>query len=273
MSFLQLVIAILGGEELQQRFPVLCQTLGLAIQYFFLSAFCWMSSMSGEVWTTFRHLGGSTYRQRTQTRRFYYFNVYSWGLPALVCLVTLTIHLVGDSHHLVTPGLGAQTCFFSGDLPKLLYLHGIVAAVLLINMAFFIATAYNLLFGLWAPAADGDSRKYEKTKQMLGVVLELFLVMGFTWLADVVSTLINWRRGETYFGWEIVVFDVINSLQGLFIFLVLICKQKMREKIRASLITQLRWCLRGTREVETTETRVRLTVLSPDRNVHKQIEI
>ena len=108
---------------------------------------------------------------------------------------------------------------------------------------------------------------------MLGVVLELFLVMGFTWLADVVSTLINWRRGETYFGWEIVVFDVINSLQGLFIFLVLICKQKMREKIRASLIAQLRWCLRGTREVETTETRVRLTVLSPDRNVHKQIEI
>ena len=228
--------------------------------------------MSGEVWTTFRHLGGSNYRQRTQTRRFYYFNLYSWGAPALVCIVTLTIQLLGDSHHLVSPGLGASTCFFSGDLPKLLYLHGIIAAVLVINLTFFIATAYNLLFGLWAPPSDGDNTRYQKTKQMLGVVLELFMVMGFTWMADVISTFINWRRGQTYFGWEILVFDMINSLQGLFIFLVLICKRKMREKIRSSLVRQMRWCLvRGRRDVETNDTRVRLTVLSPDRKKNFEI--
>ena len=224
--------------------------------------------MSGEVWTTFRHLGGSNYRQRTQTRRFYYFNLYSWGAPALVCIVTLAIQLLGDSHHLVSPGLGASTCFFSGDLTKLLYLHGIIAAVL----TFFTATAYNLLFGLWAPPSDGDNTRYQKTKQMLGVVLELFMVMGFTWMADVISTFINWRRGQTYFGWEILVFDMINSLQGLFIFLVLICKRKMREKIRSSLVRQMRWCLvRGRRDVETNDTRVRLTVLSPDRKKNFEI--
>ena len=239
--------------------------MGFSIQYFFLAAFCWMSAMSGEVWTTFRHLGGTNYRQTTQTRRFYYFNLYSWGLPALISLLTLLTHL--STSHPLAPGLGSHTCFFSGDLQKLLYLHGIIAAILLVNIAFFVATSYNLLFGLWAPSADGDSRRYEKTRQMLGVVVELFLVMGLTWVADVISTFINWRRGEVYLGWEIVVFDVINSLQGLFIFLVLICKGKMREKIRLSVISQFQWCRRGKREAENTDTtRVRMTVLTPDRN-------
>ena len=266
----QLILAILGGEELQQGYSTVCQALGFSIQYFWLAAFCWMSAMAGEVWTTFRHLAGSNQSRSSQTRRFYYFNLASWGLPALVSLITLVIHLT--SSHPLAPGLGTHTCFFSGDLQKLLYLHGIIAVILLINITFFLATTYSLLFGLWAPSADGDTRRYEKTKQMLGVVVELFLVMGITWVADVISTFINWRRGEVYLGWEIVVFDVINSLQGLFIFLVLVCKKKMRERIRLSLISQFQWCRRGKAEAENTDTtRVRMTVLTPftpDRNVN-----
>ena len=41
----QLIIAILGGEELQQDYSTVCQAVGFSIQYFFLAAFCWMSSM------------------------------------------------------------------------------------------------------------------------------------------------------------------------------------------------------------------------------------
>ena len=89
---------------------------------------------------------------------------------------------------------------------------------------------------------------------MLVVVTELFLVMGLTWVAEVnmsvqyictvdnrfllqvVSTVISWRRGEAYSGPEILVFDIINSLQGVLIFLVLVCKPRMRTKIRAALL-------------------------------------
>ena len=78
-----------------------------------------------------------------------------------------------------------------------------------------------------------------RTRQMLSVVLELFLVMGLTWLAEVISLVINWRAGRAYAGWEIIVFDIINSLQGLLIFLVLICKPRMRHKIRDRKSTRL----------------------------------
>ena len=76
------------------------------------------------------------------------FNLYSWGGPALVSLVTLFIHLLGDDSSMITPGFGQDTCFFSSYLARLVYLHGIIAVILSVNLTFFLASAYNLLFGL-----------------------------------------------------------------------------------------------------------------------------
>ena len=38
-------------------------------------------------------------------------------------------------------------------------------------------------------------------------------MLGLTWIADVVSLAISWRQGGVYFGYEVVFFDVVNSLQ------------------------------------------------------------
>ena len=153
------------------------------------------------------------------------------------------IHLFG-SKNIVKPGFGEDSCIFSSYLAKLVYFHGIIAIILVINFIFFMASSYNLLFGLWSPSSNnaGDSGRFQRTRQMLWVVLELFLVMGLTWLAEVVSLVINWVHGTTYAGWEIIVFDIINSLQGLLIFLVLICKPRIRYKIRAAIIETFSFC-------------------------------
>ena len=119
IGYQALIIVILGSTVILQDFPVICQILGFLIQFFFLSAFCWMSAMSAEVWSTFRQLGGSFHsdmRFRNQRKRFYHFNLYSWGLPLLVTIVTLTIHLLPEESTLsiITPGFGQDTCFFNG---------------------------------------------------------------------------------------------------------------------------------------------------------------
>ena len=152
-------------------------------------------------------------------------------------MVTLIIHLLPEDETLsiVTPGFGDDTCFFHSYPAHLAYFHGIIAAILVINLVFFILSAYALLFGIWAPSRDSDNGTQHKTRAMFGIVVELFLVMGLTWSADVVSLVINWNYGQAYAGWEIVIFDIINSLQGFLIFIVLICKPRMRGIIRASL--------------------------------------
>ena len=61
VAYQLLLLAILGGRSLPGLQPGLCTALGLAIQFSFLAAFCWMSAMAGEVWATFRQLAGSNY--------------------------------------------------------------------------------------------------------------------------------------------------------------------------------------------------------------------
>jgi len=242
LGYKMLIIVILGSSVLLEDYPVICQILGFLIQYFFLSAFCWMSAMSGEVWSTFRQLAHSDMRHRNQRIRFYYFNIYSWGLPGLVTIVTFAMHVLPQelAESIVTPGFGNDTCFFHGYAAQMVYFHGIIAALLVINLLFFMASSYALLFGIWAPARDTDSGGRSNTRQMFWIVVELFLVMGLTWLADVVSLVINYVYGKAYAGWEIIIFDIVNSLQGLLIFLVLVCKPRMRRTIKASLAPALK---------------------------------
>merc|ERR1711892_431219 len=139
-------------------------------------------------------------RFRNQRKRFYYFNLYSWGLPGLVTMVTVVIHLLPQEMtvSIVTPGFGHDTCFFHGYAAQMAYFHGIIAAILLINLLFFLASSHALLCGIWAPARDTEHGGRSNTRQMFWIVVELFLVMGLTWLADVVSLLINWHSGQAY---------------------------------------------------------------------------
>jgi hypothetical protein len=59
----------------------------------------------------------------------------------------------------------------------------------------FMASSYALLFGIWAPSQDTDNGSRSNTRQMFGIVAEL---LGLTWLADVVSLVINWNNGHAY---------------------------------------------------------------------------
>jgi len=234
LAYLWLLIMMLSGPALFD-YAIMCPLLGFLMQYCFLAAFFWMSAMAIEVWSTFRQLRGSTdtdIRLRTQHRRFVYYNLYAWGSPAIISLVTIIVHLLprASTCHLITPGFSVEHCFFSNNWAQLLYFHGIIAVLLAANLMFYLASAYALLFGIWASSSDSSGR--QNTRQMLGIVVELFLVMGLAWVADFISFSVSWQKGRTYSGWEIIVFDSINSLTGIFIFIILVSKPRMRGMIR-----------------------------------------
>ena len=112
------------------------------------------------------------------------FNLYSWGLPGVVSLVTLLCHIL-DNENLVRPGFGEDTCFFSSYLAQILYLHGIIAIILVINLGFFLASAYSLLFGLWSNTGDSTGR-FARTRLVIQrtIILLIYKMMrGFMALA------------------------------------------------------------------------------------------
>ena len=236
IGYQMLLIVIIGNEVLIEEFPLLCKILGFVIQFFFLSAFCWMSAMSAEVWLTFRKMTGSFHhnsRLRIQRKRFLFLSLYSWGVPFVVFITTVALEFLPNDLKttLITPQFGKESCFFNDYEAQILYFHGIIALILIVNLIFFLASSYELLFGIWAPSEATNSEFKQKKRPMFWIILELFLVMGLTWMADVASMMINWKKGKGYFGYEIYLFDIINSLQGFLIFLVLICKPRIRKLI------------------------------------------
>lgn len=64
--------------------------------------------------------------------------------------------------------------------------------------------------------------------------MKLVVVMGVTWLADVVS----WFVGGPKYLWYIT--DLINALQGVFIFIVVGCQPQVWAAVK-----RMWWCGRG----------------------------
>lgn len=65
------------------------------------------------------------------------------------------------------------------------------------------------------------------------VCMKLVIVMGVTWIADVLS----WVFGGPYYYW--IVTDLINVLQGVFIFVVVGCQPQVRPRSISLLLLPL----------------------------------
>jgi G protein-coupled receptor Mth (Methuselah protein) len=103
---------------------------------------------------------------------------------------------------------------------ELIYFNGPVLILLVLNLYFFGTTA----IGLWRLKKEskkvlrgGDSRVHtrnhnEHDKDRLALYVKLFLLMGVTWIMEVVS----WAVGGPNSIWFIT--DTINCLRGVLIF-------------------------------------------------------
>ena len=198
-----------------------------------------------EIWLT------KIYRGDTCHFRFQRCSLLCWGAPTLLTAATAIIEFLPKEllvHGTLAPDLGLDKCFFSSysaqvlssylfkeccyQTVKVAYFHGPLALLLTINLVLFLSSAYSLLFGIWAIPREDSSTSSRGSRQMFWIVLELFLVLGLTWLADVISLLLNWANGSANVTFVVFVFDAINALQGFFTFMVLVCKSRIRSMIR-----------------------------------------
>ena len=69
--------------------------------------------------------------------------------------MTLVIHLAQQGNTIIAPGMGSGSCFLDGYLAKMIYFHGAIALLLLVNLVLFLQSAYSLLIGVWASQEEG----------------------------------------------------------------------------------------------------------------------
>ncbi|KAM8721153.1 hypothetical protein ACLKA7_007082 [Drosophila subpalustris] len=199
---------------------VSCLLLAMGMQFFFLSAFFWLNTMCFNIWWTFRDFRPSSLERNQETLRLRLYSAYAWGVPLLICAIAACVDQLPETEtSLLRPGFGQLYCWFDNrSLAIFAYFYGPIGLLLCANIMLFISTTHQLTCGLW----KRDDVKSTSEKSALGrVCLKLVVVMGVTWIWDIIS----WLVGGPHDAW--LVTDLINALQGVFIFIVVGCQPQV----------------------------------------------
>ncbi|KAL2744121.1 G-protein coupled receptor Mth2-like isoform X2 [Vespula maculifrons] len=207
---------------------VCCIFLAFFMYFFFLASFYWLNVMCFDIWWTFggfRALRGSM-KQRDQ-KKFIIYSIYAWGVASLftgICLIMDFAPNIPEGS--IRPQLGAERCWFKYNTATNIYFIGPMTISVFCNLCLFISTALKIQQHKRDTAhhlRSSESRRHDDNKQWFNLYLKLFIVMGITWSTEIISTL--WKGSDNYI-WYIT--DVVNTLQGLIIFITLVCKEKIK---------------------------------------------
>ena len=114
------------------------------IQYSYMSAVFWLTSISYFMWKSFKAIKITLQKQQStygyQIPIFKWYAIVCWGCPLLMTIITLIMQHLDecqkDKSSLICPKL-ETTCFFETDTARWLYFD-IINAPLLVNIIFSI---------------------------------------------------------------------------------------------------------------------------------------
>ncbi|CAB3236733.1 unnamed protein product [Arctia plantaginis] len=249
-------------------FPVVaCTVMAYLIQFSFVSCFFWMNVICFDIFLNVRRYINSPVSRRSMRRRFAWYCVYAILLPILLLVITITMELSpAVPSTFLKPNFGVKGCWFKTDQAALPYFYGPVALILCSNLVIFILTSrafavhYTLdlmhsdfstsddwvrlstVLGQPVPVSEQTSSpprdepvkvnpRLKKYKKLFRMCCLLSVIMGLSWVLEVVSWAVG--AGDSAVSvWS--VFDLINALQGVFIFAIFVCQQPVRSLVKSS---------------------------------------
>ncbi|NXP24118.1 AGRD2 protein, partial [Scytalopus superciliaris] len=217
-----LIFALAAGEgllmfsELAKSNQVLCFMVTAFLHLFFMAAFSWMLVEGLLLWSKVVAVNMS----EDKRMKFYY--VTGWGLPVLIVGVTLATSFdkyVANKHC----WLNVQTNVIWAFVGPVLFILAVNTFVLLRVVVVTVSSARRRSKML-TPSSSLENQIGVQIWATAKPVLVLLPVLGLTWVCGVLVHLsIIWAY----------VFIMLNSLQGLYIFLVYaICNSEVRNAIQ-----------------------------------------
>lgn len=200
------------------------------IHFSFLASFFWLNIMSFDIWWTFggfRTLRGS--KQQRDRKKFIIYSIYAWGSASFLtgtCLILDFSPIIPKNF--IRPHFGEGSCWFNDNTARALYFYGPMGLIVLCNIFLFISTAIKIQKHRKDTAHHlngSESKRHDDNKQWFNLYLNLFIVMGITWSMEIVSWLLSTVKTPQYL-WYIT--DLANTLQGVIIFIIFVCKKKIK---------------------------------------------
>ncbi|XP_017760199.1 PREDICTED: G-protein coupled receptor Mth-like [Eufriesea mexicana] len=217
-----------------------CSALGFTMLFFFLSAFCWLNVMCFDIWRTFGSLRGNTSRGRSHVKRFLLYCLYAWGLSLSITIVGILSDMTDILPLAFKSNVGIQRCWFSDKLAESILFRVPVAIQLIMNVLFFILTAQQCSkvkaeISRLAEPVDPRRKRFQANKIKFIMNVKLFVVMGIFWVTEIIASFIKEYTDYRYVDEVSYVPDVLNSLQGVMIFILFVVKHRVHQALRKRL--------------------------------------
>ncbi|XP_054645830.1 adhesion G-protein coupled receptor D2 isoform X2 [Dunckerocampus dactyliophorus] len=195
------VILLCSGSAIHNK--VACTLVAALLHLFFMAAFSWMLVEGLLLWSKVVAVNLS------EERHMKYYYLIGWGLPVLI----VTITLASASGKYLADGY----CWLSVQNGVIWSFAGPVIFIIMVNIMVLtrvvvitISTAKRRSIMLQMGASPVE-QAYEQVRAAVKAVLVLLPILGLTWLCGV---LVPFSIVMAY------IFILLNSLQGLFIFLI-----------------------------------------------------
>ncbi|XP_072347225.1 adhesion G protein-coupled receptor E3-like [Scyliorhinus torazame] len=181
---------------------ILCALIAGCLHYLFLTVFAWMLLDALQLFIACRHLTVKTFTHRHVIRQRYLYPS-GYAVSALIVIISAAIR---------PSGYGSEKyCWLNLESGFQWSFQGPVCFVIVVNMVLFIWTLCLLQHHL--STRDVNVSKIKDTRTLTLKAWARLFVLGCTWIIGI----FNVNENTTFLSY---IFIVVNSLQGLFIFLV-----------------------------------------------------
>lgn len=194
-----------------------CTAVAFLTFYFFQVSFFWMGVMAFDVWRTLK-MATTELRVASgrQTKRFLAYSFFTWITPLFILAVLAFAHYTSLFSPPYRPGFSGPPCWFKQRRSLLVFFATPLFAIMLANVVLFVASARMIVM----TGQTSVKRQSTLQRRNFKLYLRLALLMGLTWTVGLVA-------GYTDAAFLFYAFVVLNTLQGLFIFVAFSCSSKV----------------------------------------------
>ncbi|XP_068241463.1 uncharacterized protein [Palaemon carinicauda] len=200
-----------------------CYVTACLIYFCFFASFCWMNIIAFDTWDSFRMVTSRLYLRRgDQKKRFLLYSLYCWSLAvvAVICLIVTDQSKPQGLPSYLYPSLGQKRCWFGHNMSLLMFFVAPSFVFILLNISFFVSTAWNILGHKSLPQENIISLD----RNLFKVHGRLAVLMSVAWVSGIIAYFAN-----DDIAWFI--FIILTSLQGVFIFVAFTCNKTVWGKV------------------------------------------
>lgn len=200
--------------------PQACTVVAVLLAYAFLATFTWMNVIALDTCLVFRPSSALSKAKKRRPLILHFF--LGWGIPFLLVLIPGGVFFSGLEGNF-SPDFGGPRCWFTRRYAMLLFFGIPVAASVTMNIVIYVYTSLSL-----HRSFKNSERLVQSKKYHFGTYIRLFVLMGVTWIFGFVSAFTDEFTVD-------LIFVILTSLQGLFLFVSVVCTKRVLKDLRTLL--------------------------------------